>query len=371
MKKCKIHLIVATRPNFVKIAPVYNALVEQSWCEPEVVYFTQHFSPEMSLDIARDLGMDDCQHIITLSENLQYGSRFGEIMAKYNSLLINDTPDLIVVPGDVDTSAAVAICAKRKGLPVAHLESGLRSFDMTMPEEINRMLIDSISDILLAPSNEARDYLVATCAKPSDRVVNVGNIMIDSLVDVIDHEYGDKIIEEAGLLPHDYCMMTFHRPSNVDRQDALEDVLRVIKYVAKNKNVVLPVHPRLKASLEKHNLLSELKSISNLKLHSPMGYKKFINYMSKSSLIITDSGGVQEEAAFLKRVCLTFRDNTERPQTVECGSNILVSPEDFYSQFDAIAATGYSINSVSDIPLWDGRTRFRVANSLRFWWLQK
>lgn len=367
---CKIHLLAAARPNFVKIAPLYMVLKEQSWCEPEIIYIAQHPPGPMTTSIAEELGISRIDHIVEVGSNGDFGARFGAIIDGYSKLVQSERPDIVLVAGDVDTSLAAALTAKRLGnIPVAHLEAGLRSFDRSMPEEVNRILIDAISDIWLTPGDDATQRLTHGQSRPEERVHTVGNIMIDSLIKVLDPARGAKQCTGLGLAEGEFAIATFHRPANVDMPDDLSAVLGLLRSVADILPVLVPVHPRLAQNLKRLGLEDQLVH-DNLIITEPLIYGDFINLVAKSRMVLTDSGGIQEETAYLGIPCFTYRNNTERPVTVANGTNRLVNRWDALPQIRGFVARDEAGNGQQRIaiPLWDGLTAYRTANALHAWW---
>jgi UDP-N-acetylglucosamine 2-epimerase (non-hydrolysing) len=353
----KVLLIAATRPNFVKMAPLYLCLSKQPWCDVQLLYIAQHPPGPMTTEIAESLGVRAYDHCILVEEDVSTMLRLGHIADKVQEFLAVHKQDIVVVPGDVDASVAVAISTARSGAKLVHLEAGLRSFDRKMPEELNRILIDSIADLHLAPSKAAFDNLVYGEGQPTSNVRLVGNIMIDTLRMIYKPEYVPGILKQAGI--KDFALCTFHRPSNVDSAEALERLLAVIVATSRKYPVLFAIHPRTRKNIKQFGLHDAFQKVDRLHLCDPIPYIDFIHVMAHASIIMTDSGGVQEEAAYLKKHCFTFRDNTERPQTIECGSNRLISFYDFDSVFEK------SHQAIGNIPLWDGLTSERVALCLR------
>lgn len=368
MKRCNIWLIASARPNFVKMAPLYSVLKAQDWCDPKFVYIAQHRSNRLTTDISRPLGVEQFDIEIDIPGNSHFGKRLGDIIASCSDRMLEDAADLVVVPGDVDASLAATIAARRSRIPVAHLEAGLRSYDLEMPEELNRVLIDSISDIWLAPSETAYQHLVQDEAKISANIHNVGNIMIDSVVKVLDPAWDISSVIGSTMNDERPVLVTLHRPSNVDDKEQLGSLLTLLGSIAQKRPVVLPAHPRLQNNLRDFGLSEQAQAIENMQLVDPMGYTDFINLMANCSFILTDSGGIQEEAAYLKKKCFTYRKSTERPLTVECGSNTLVNRWDAWNLISNYIENQQA-NVVHDIPLWDGLARFRVAQVLYGWWM--
>lgn len=359
---CKIDLIAGTRPNVIKIAPLYKALVQQSWCAPRIIYLGQHSAPNMSADLFGLFGIEDEAVRQLPLAGTTFGGRLGQIIDAYSALVAEDRPDMVVVPGDVDVSLGVALAARRAGIRLVHLEAGLRSYDNAMPEESNRVLIDSISDLLLAPSEASAQNLIYREGRSHREVHFVGNIMIDSLVQVLDEEVVRDVLRRFDLTDGQFGILTLHRPSNVDDPATLETLLAVIADLAEERTILFPVHPRTRKALG--DSLGALPA--NLVCCDPVDYVSFINLISRAAFFITDSGGVQEETSYLGVPCFTFRENTERPITVYEGTNQLVN----------LTTAGPIIRqSLSQprpaparLPLWDGMTAWRVSQILQRWW---
>lgn len=357
----KIVLVAATRPNFIKVAPLYLCLKNRPWCTVELVYIAQHPPGPMTTGIAKAFGIDSFDHEIIVEGDLSEMARIGAIADKFLAFARSESIDLVVVPGDVDASMASAVAAKRGGIPVAHLEAGLRSFDRRMPEELNRILIDSISDLHLTPSRAAYDNLVYGEGKPVQTIANVGNIMIDSLKMIFREDYAPPLLAENGI--DKFILCTFHRPSNVDEKPALERLAHVFDVLSTHHRIVFPVHPRTRKMIDVHGLEKRFFGNDRVFTAPPLDYADFIHLIARSEFIVTDSGGVQEEAAFLKKHCFTFRENTERPQTVECGSNYLIDHSNFEELVGKVMAMDTS--EIERIPLWDGLAADRVAQAIQ------
>ena len=356
----KIHLIAAARPNFMKIAPLYHVLTEQEKFEVEIIHTGQHYDKNMFQDIFEDLDLPEPQ----ISLNIGGGShafQVGNVMIEYEKILLENRPDLIIVVGDVNATMACAITAKKLHIKVAHLEAGLRSFDMEMPEEINRLVTDSIVDYFWTPSIDANENLARTGIL-SEQIDLVGNIMIDSLEMLRDKIESEDILSQFELGDSEYVTVTFHRPSNVDTKSKLEKIVNTLVSIAQKYKVVFPIHPRTKANLEKFNLIKLLESEDNILLCSPLSYKQFMRVVFTSKFVITDSGGIQEETTYLKIPCLTLRDNTERPITITEGTNTLVTPDDIQSVVEEIFNGTYK---QGEVPLlWDGNTARRILKCI-------
>ncbi len=353
----KIHLIAGARPNFMKIAPLYHELSAQPWCKPVVVHTGQHYSPNMSDVFFADLGLPPPDHHLEVGSG-SHAEQTAAVMVAYEKLCLSEQPDCVVVVGDVNSTIACALTAKKLCLPVAHLEAGLRSRDRTMPEEINRLATDAISDLLWTPSRDADENLAAE-GVPPDRIECVGNIMIDTFEMMRPRIMAETVVEELGLRAGDFAVATLHRPANVDHIETLGPIVDALTQLQHDLPMVFPVHPRTRQVLARHNLDRQLTK-SGVQLVEPMGYIRFMALVRQARLVITDSGGVQEETSHLGIPCLTLRPNTERPITITEGTNRLVGTADLLAAARAARRT-----AGGNIALWDGRAAGRVAESLR------
>ncbi|AKR57776.1 UDP-N-acetylglucosamine 2-epimerase [Devosia sp. H5989] len=359
--RVRVHLIVGARPNFVKIAPLWRVLSNSSWCEPVIVHTGQHYDLNMSDWMFRDLGLPAPHHHL----NAQTGSHArvtGSVMVAYEALCLEqDRPDWVVVVGDVDSTIACALTAKKLGLPVAHLEAGLRSFDRSMPEEINRVLTDSIADLLWTPSADADENL-AREGIGAERIERVGNIMIDALVNLEAAVDAYDLTPDLGFaLPEVYGVVTLHRPSNVDVPKILKEIVDRLCVAARQAFLVFPVHPRTARALEREGL-GALLADAGVRMIPPCSYLPFMALIKKAAFLLTDSGGIQEEASYLGIPCLTLRNSTERPITLSLGTNRLIGVDDIEG---AVAQALLHHRRPATIPLWDGKTAERVALSLQ------
>jgi UDP-N-acetylglucosamine 2-epimerase (non-hydrolysing) len=362
MPKCKIHLVAGTRPNVMKIAPLYKAMQRHSWCHPRIIFLQQHSSANMGTDLFCQFGIDDVT-VLPLAQG-DLGERIGGIISAYTQALRDDAPDLVVVPGDVDVSLGAAIAAKREMRTVAHLEAGLRSNDMRMPEELNRVMIDAISDILLAPSEAAAENLVFAESRPRAMVHFVGNIMIDALRSVRDPIVSAQLMKRYDLESKRFAVATFHRPSNVDVAESLEQVVQVLEGLAVGRHIVFPIHPRTQNRLSDKQL-QRLQKNERILVIEPMAYAQFVNLVANAEFVVTDSGGIQEETSYLGTPCLTLRETTERPITTIIGTNMLVSFDDVLLHADLLRDRKWPSQT---IPLWDGETSHRCAHVFNNWW---
>ena len=353
----KILCIAGARPNFMKIAPLMRAIGEHPAIEGSVIHTGQHYDASMSKIFFDDLG------IPAPSMNLEVGSgtrreQIVRIMERFDPVVLREKPDAVLVVGDVNSTIACARVAKHHDCSVIHVEAGLRSFDTGMSEEINRVETDQISDLLFVTEQSGMDNLKKE-AVPGKAFL-VGNVMIDTLVQQLKRARSVGMHQNLGLTSESYFLGTFHRPSNVDAKIALENVVSIIEYVAESYPIILPLHPRTQSSLEKHCLLERLQENSNVKLIEPLGYIEFLSLMCSAKGVVTDSGGLQEETTYLQVPCVTMRDNTERPVTVEVGSNILagIDPEAVMTAIDRILDSAHVQGEIP--PLWDGNTAGRI-----------
>lgn len=369
-KPVKIHLVAGARPNIIKIAPLYQTLSRESWCSPKFIWFTQHYSPELSRDNFEDFGIKEPDVVLDIAES-GFGERLGALITSYIRHCELDRPDFVIVAGDVDTSLGVGLAARRIGVPLVHLEAGLRSYDSTMPEETNRILIDSISDVWLAPSEAAQQNLVLFEGKPPERVHFVGNIMIDSLRLMLNRSTQDELLAHYGLSDELFGIATFHRPANVDTIERANWILTTLRNISMNYLIIFPMHPRTRKKFEVFGLLEEIDKLSNILVLPALRYRIFINILSRAKFILTDSGGVQEEAAYLRKPCFTLRETTERPVTVYCGSNHLVNEENTSDVVMSVLSHGAGKNEIDRIPLWDGFTSQRTSHVIRRWWQER
>ena len=360
----RIACVVGARPNFVKIAPILRALETQraDRARPDValVHTGQHYDAALSESFFADL------EIRPPDVNLGVGSgshaeQTARVLAAIEPVLIDLRPDLLMVVGDVNSTLACALAASKLLIPVAHVEAGLRSGDRTMPEEINRVLTDAISDLCFTTCLEANQHLAREGIGP-EKIHFVGNVMIDTLLRHRPHARKPELFGRLGLTPRSYALMTVHRPANVDRREDAIAFLDVVEPVQRRLPVILPAHPRTRVMLERHGLGERLSGLTGLQLVEPLGYSEFLYVMDRAKLVLTDSGGVQEETTVLGVPCLTLRENTERAITIEEGTNRLTGmrPAAVMEAVAHILETGGPPARVP--PLWDGHAAERIAD---------
>ncbi len=356
-----VHLIVAARPNFMKIAPLYHELKTQDWCKPVVVHTGQHYDANMSGDILRDLNMPEPDIHLRVGSG-SHAVQTAGVMVAYEKVLIETPPDFVVVVGDVNSTLACSITAKKLWFTVAHLEAGLRSGDRTMPEEINRIVTDALSDLLWTPSLDGDENL-RNEGIAEEKIVRVGNIMMDSYELMREKIEADKGLTELGLTPGEYGLVTMHRPSNVDNEELFRKLISQLIEISKELPLVFPVHPRTRQRLEAFDLLTMVESAKGIKLLEPLGYIPFMSLVQQAKMVLTDSGGIQEETTYLNVPCLTIRENTERPITITQGTNALVGPDNLMENVKKILNGDWPSGVRPE--LWDGKTAGRVVESIK------
>jgi UDP-N-acetylglucosamine 2-epimerase (non-hydrolysing) len=355
-----IHVIAAARPNFMKIAPLVRALRAEDWCATELVHTGQHYDAAMSDAFFHDLSIPKPDHHLGIGSGT-HAEQTAAVMVAYEKVCLTQRPDWIIVVGDVNSTAACAMVGAKLCIPVAHLEAGLRSGDRTMPEEINRVVTDSIADLLWTPSPDGDENLAREGR--GHCVERVGNIMIDTFEMLRDRIENSRSHDAHGLTRDGYGVVTLHRPANVDDARTLAALADGLVRVAEDVPLVFPVHPRTRKMLTTFGLLDGLEATPGLTLTTPLGYIDFMGLVTGARLVITDSGGVQEETTYLGIPCLTLRPNTERPVTITEGSNRLVTAETLTEAARAAVSSGR--RTAPPPALWDGRTAGRVVASLK------
>jgi len=354
-----IHIIAGARPNFMKIAPLFHALKGHDWLKPVIVHTGQHYSANMSDDFFADLNLPDPDHHLGATGDT-HARQTASIMISYEALAMEHRPDWVVVVGDVNSTLAACIVAKKLDLPVAHLEAGLRNFDRTLPEEINRLATDSISDLLWTPSRDADANLIRE-GVAEERIDRIGNIMIDSYLMLENAIAAVDMPGRLGLSERPFVVSTLHRPGNVDQQATLAEIVEAFVALSREVDIVFPAHPRTAARLKAFGLMGNLER-PGIHLLEPLRYMEFMSLVRSAKLIVTDSGGVQEETSFLGIPCLTLRPNTERPITVTEGTNRLIGPHQLRAE--AMRELCQASRPRPLIDRWDGKAAHRAVISL-------
>lgn len=359
----KVLNIIGARPNFMKIAPIVREMRRRrDEFQPLIVHTGQHYDEAMSDSFFRDLGIPKPDFHLGVG-SASHAVQTARIMTAFEPVVLAEKPDWVLVVGDVNSTIACALVCAKMGVRVAHVEAGLRSRDRTMPEEINRILTDAISDLLLTTSEDADENL-AQEGVSKDNIEFVGNVMIDSLFYNLEKSRTSNARESLGLVDKDYAVLTLHRPSNVDEKEVFTGLLDALVSISERLPLIFPVHPRTKANIEKFGFAERVAN-SNIRLIEPLGYLDFMNLYSGAKLVLTDSGGLQEETTALGIPCLTMRENTERPITIELGTNRLVgtSPEKIKEgAFDILESSEQKTARVP--PLWDGHAAERICDAL-------
>ena len=357
--KKKIHIIVGARPNFMKMAPLYKEFTKfKNEFEIKLIHTGQHYDERMSKFFFDDLQMPKPDEYLEVGSGT-HGKQTAKIMERYEEVLLKDKPDLVIVAGDVNSTSACAIDAVKLHIPVAHLEAGLRSFARSMPEEINRILTDAISNYLLTPSIDGDENLLAEGVS-KDKIFFVGNIMIDSLMQYQEKARNSDILDRIDV-KDDYALITLHRPSNVDNKEGLLTILNAFEEISKSISLIFPIHPRTTKQIQTFNLEDKVKKMENLHLVPPVGYYDFLKLQMDAKFILTDSGGIQEESTYFGVPCLTLRPNTERPITITQGTNTLVKLEtdDIINEAKKILSGNIKKGSIPKY--WDGKTAERIV----------
>jgi UDP-N-acetylglucosamine 2-epimerase (non-hydrolysing) len=358
----KVMNVVGARPNFMKVAPIVQAMKRRKReFAPLVVHTGQHYDAAMSDAFFRDLEMPQPDVYLGVG-SASHAAQTAAVMERFEPVVLQEKPDWVLVVGDVNSTLACALVCVKLGVKVAHVEAGLRSRDRTMPEEINRLLTDQIADLLFTPSADADENLRAE-GIPEDRIRLVGNIMIDSLLKHLEQARQSPIKEQLGLADRSYAVLTLHRPSNVDDLATFTRILEALGRIGELP-VVFPVHPRTRKTIAELGLNERIEKIKNLRLIDPLGYLDFLSLYSGARLVLTDSGGIQEETSFLGIPCLTLRENTERPITVTMGTNTIVGTDSERITSAASAALNETAQKPTAIPLWDGHTAERILAAL-------
>jgi UDP-N-acetylglucosamine 2-epimerase (non-hydrolysing) len=358
----KIISVAGARPNFMKIAPLMEAFRAAPGIEPMLVHTGQHYDERMSDLFFRQLGIPEPDINLGVG-SASHAVQTAGIMRAFEPVVVEHSPDAVLVVGDVNSTIACGLVAVKLGVKLVHVEAGLRSFDRVMPEEINRLLTDAISDLLFCTEQSGVDNLCRE-GVPEERIFLVGNVMIDTLLKNRAKAEGSQILDELGLAPGGYVVLTLHRPSNVDDPEVLGGLLDALEAIQRQMPIVFPIHPRTRNNLSRLGLGQRVAGMAGLRLIDPAGYLDFLKLMSSAKVVLTDSGGIQEETTILKVPCLTLRENTERPVTAEVGSNRIVGtdPQNILAAFrDTMEGR---CRAPMTPPLWDGHAAERIASIL-------
>jgi len=350
-----IDLIVGARPNFIKAVVLYKVLKREGF-KPKIVHTGQHYSNEMSDSFFKDLKIPAPDFKLNVGSH-SHAVQTSKIMIEYEKTLLKRNVDLVMVFGDVNSTIAAALTAKKLHKMVCHVEAGLRSFDRDMPEEINRLATDAISDLLLAPSEDAVKNLLNE-GVPFSKIKLVGNVMIDTLKDNMKRIKSYDILGEFGLKEQKYYYVTLHRPSNVDEKPALLKSLLFLNKLSEDCEVVFPIHPRTLKMIETYKLKNKISK--NIKLLPPQPYLKSIALELHSKAVVTDSGGIQEETSYLNVPCYTLRNSTERPITVKEGTNMLITADNKFIKL----ILNSKRKPAKKIKYWDGKAAERIVNTI-------
>lgn len=359
--------MAGARPNFMKVAPLVKLFKKNNFSF-KLIHTGQHYDFEMSEIFFNDLEIPKPDIFLNVGSG-SHAVQTAKIMIEFEKAILKENPDLIILVGDVNSTIACALVAKKMFIKIAHVEAGLRSFDKTMPEEINRILTDQLSDFLFI-TEKSGEFNLKKEGIDSSKIFFVGNIMIENLLNNIDKARRLDSVNKFNLKKKKFALITAHRPSNVDNKENLEKIIEIINYLQDFITVFFPIHPRTKNNIEKFDLINKFKKV-NLILSKPVGYLEFLNLMENSKMILTDSGGIQEEASFLNIPILTLRKNTERPITVEKGTNTIINCDFSIAKeyIDKIFSNRYKVGQ--KIENWDGRTAQRILDILKLEFFEK
>lgn len=356
-----IAVIAGARPNFMKVAPLLAELNHRN-IPAQLVHTGQHYDKNMSAVFFKELDIPEPDIDLGVGSG-SHARQTADIMVRFEEYCLREKPAWILVVGDVNSTVACSLVAAKLGIKVCHLEAGLRSRDWSMPEEINRVVTDRLSDLLLTPSPDGNENLIAE-GVPVERIKLVGNIMIDTLFNLLPKAENSKIHSVLGVTSGEYALVTLHRPSNVDTPESLGSMVEILVEISRKTQIVLPLHPRTRNKANEFGYLGTLESNQNIILAEPLGYIDFLALSSNAALVMTDSGGLQEETTALGVPCLTLRENTERPITITQGTNQLVGTDK-----GKILDAALSILDCNKIekrcpPMWDGKTAKRCVDEI-------
>ena len=356
----RILAVCGARPNFVKMAAIIDAIRARCELEPLLVHTGQHYDDRLSRAMFEDLGLPRPDVHLEVGSG-SHAVQTAEVMRRFEPVVLAERPDLVIVVGDVNSTVACSLVAVKLGVAVAHVEAGLRSFDRSMPEEVNRVVTDAVSDLLFVSEPSGLTNLQRE-GVPEERIYFVGNVMIDTLLRHVERAQSSSVLDRIGVGRGEYAVVTLHRPANVDDPVQLGGFVRALESLGERLPVVFPVHPRTRDRLAELGLLQRLQR--QVRLLEPQGYLDFLRLTSSARLVLTDSGGLQEEATVLRVPCLTLRNNTERPATVEAGWNRVVGtePDRILAEVDAVLS-GSFVGGPAPVK-WDGKAGERIATIL-------
>ncbi len=361
----KVIIVAGARPNFMKVAPIVAAMKRRrDRFQTLLVHTGQHYDEAMSSAFFRDLDLPGPDVYLGVG-SASHAQQTAAIMQAFEPVVIQEKPDWVIVVGDVNSTLACALVSVQLGIRVAHVEAGLRSRDRTMPEEINRLLTDQIAELLLTPSADANQNLRAE-GIPPERIKLVGNVMIDSLLSQLDRAKQSTARAALGLTEKEYAVLTLHRPSNVDDTAAFRRIIEALEEIARRLPIVFPAHPRTRKMIAELGLTERVVKIKGLLVIDPVGYLDFLQLLMGARLVLTDSGGIQEESTVLGIPCITLRENTERPITVEIGTNTIAGTTSAQIVKAALDALDHPAGKAAPRvpPLWDGHTADRILDAL-------
>jgi len=361
IRKKRIFLVAGARPNFMKIAPLYEAMKKSSKFQPVIVHTGQHYDKNMSQVFFRELGLPK-PHIYLGVGSGSHAVQTSKIMVEFEKVCLKEKPLMVLVVGDVNSTLACSVVSSKLLISIAHIEAGLRSFDRTMPEEINRIVTDSLSDYLFTTCRDANKNLAKEGVN-RNKIFFTGNVMIDTLKKFIIKAEKRKTFRRLSLNDGAYALLTLHRPSNVDDKATLEKILKTMAQISMKTKIIFPAHPRTKKQIEKYKLKKYLQK-GKIKVIEPVGYLDALNLMKHSRFVLTDSGGMQEETTVLGVPCITMRENTERPITVTQGTSTLVgnSTAKITRAVNQILNGKYNKGKIPE--LWDGKSARRIVKIL-------
>ena len=362
MSETKILSVVGARPNFMKVAPLHRVFESRDHVTSRIVHTGQHYDEEMSDIFFRQLGLPEPDVYLGVGSG-SHAEQTARVMTAFEEVVLDEDPDIVGVVGDVNSTVACSLVAAKCHVPVAHVEAGLRSGDRNMPEELNRIVTDQLAEFLFVTEPSGVEHLRAE-GRPEEAIHFVGNVMIDSLVQFREKAQERSILDDLEVTAGEYILTTMHRPSNVDEKEPLAEVVSTLRQLVDQREVVFPVHPRTENQMKAHGFWEKLDSTPGIHLLDPLGYLDFLRLMEEAAVVVTDSGGIQEETTFLQVPCLTIRPNTERPVTITQGTNELVSLD----ASTIVRRVGERIaEGVSDgqrPEKWDGRAAHRITSVL-------